>query len=108
MLPTPETVTITVPGLVIPLGAVAVMLVELHAVTVTFVPLMAIVLAPCVEPNPDPVTVKDVPMTTVVGGLIPVRRGPPAAVGVNAIPIDPHAAELPDENVAFAVVVSAS
>jgi len=66
LLTTPETVTTIFP-VVVPEGTGTVMLVGDHAVGVAEVPLKVIVLDPCGELNPLPVTVTEVPMTPTFG-----------------------------------------
>jgi hypothetical protein len=68
LLATLETV-ITMFPVVVPVGTGAVMLVEFHAVGVAVVPLNAIVLEPCEEPKPVPLTATEVPTTPEVGEI---------------------------------------
>jgi hypothetical protein len=71
---------------VAPVGTVVLILVAVQFVegeTVAVVPLNLIVLAPCVEPKPVPVTVTDVPTAPVEGDKLVILG---AATTVNVVP----------------------
>lgn len=69
LLARPATVTVTGP-VVTPAGAVAEILVAVHAVATAAVPLNVIVLAPCVAPKFDPTIVTNVPVPPDEGDTV--------------------------------------
>jgi len=82
LLPTPPTVTTTLP-LAAPVGTGTTMLVELQLVGVVAIPLNVTVLVPCNAPKFVPVTVTEVPTgpefglkLVIVGGVVTVKSTP--------------------------------
>jgi hypothetical protein len=69
-----ETFTTTFP-VVAPVGTVAIMVVEVHAVAVAVVPLNLTVLVPCVDPKLVPVIVTVAPTAPVVGDRLVIVGG---------------------------------
>lgn len=82
MLPTPETVTTTLP-LDAPLGTGTTILVALQLVGLAAVPLNVTVLDPCVEPKLTPVIVTEAPTNADVGEMPRI----PAEVSVKSKPL---------------------
>src|SRR5256885_931499 len=98
LLPTPPTVTTTLP-VVAPVGTGATMLVALQLVGVAATPLNLIVLVPCVAPKLAPAIVTDVPTTPDVGfklvklgaGVVTVKVTPLLApASVRELPTTPE------------------
>lgn len=71
LLATPLTVTTRVPEVAL-VGTGTTILVKLQLVGVPAVPLNLTVLEPCVDPNPDPLIVIEVPTFADVGDTLPI------------------------------------